>query len=72
MMMDAFFLQSGSTCKVYQFHITNWAFDGRCSNLSTLTNVIEEVARVQRETDNQPIVIHCRYVEVMSGSVSSV
>ena len=63
MMMDIFFVsfpQSGSTHQVIQFHITNWSFDGLCSNLSTVTDVIEEVARIQMETDNQPIVVHCR------------
>ena len=54
------FLQSGSPHQVKQFHITNWAFDCCCSNLSTLTDVIERVARVQRRTGNRPIVIHCR------------
>ena len=61
--MDVFFVsypQSGSTHQVIQFHITNWTFDGRCSNLSTVTDVIKEVARVQIGTGNQPIVVHCR------------
>ena len=63
MMMDVFFVsypQSGSAHQVNQFHITNWAFDGHCSNLSTVTDVIEEVTRVQMKTGNQPIVVHCR------------
>ena len=42
------------------FHITNWGPDGSCSNLKTVTDVIEEVGKVQRRTGNQPIVIHCR------------
>ena len=60
MMIDGSFSQSGSAHQVNQFHITNWAFDGSCPNLSTVINVIEQVARVQRRTSNQPIVIHCR------------
>ena len=60
MIIDGSFSQSGSAHQVNQFHITNWAFDGSCSNLSTVTDVIEEVARVQRRTGNQPIVTHCR------------
>jgi len=55
-----FFLQS-SNHHVSQFHITNWAPDGSCSNLKTVIDVIEEVSKVQRRTGNQPIVIHCRY-----------
>ena len=54
MMIDGSFSQSGSAHQVNQFHITNWAFDGSCPNLSTVINVIEQVARVQ------PIVMHCR------------
>ena len=38
-----------------QFHITNWAPDGSCSNLKTVTDVIEEVAKVQRRTGNHSI-----------------
>ena len=44
-----------------QFHITNWAPDGRCANLKTVTDVIEEVGKVQRRTGNNPILAHCRY-----------
>jgi len=60
MIMDGSLSQSGSARKVSQFHITNWASDGSCSNLSTVTEVIEKVTGVQRKTGNQPIVIHCR------------
>jgi len=44
-----------------QFHIVNWGPDGRCSNLKTVTDVIEEVSKVQRRTGNNPIVVHCRW-----------
>ena len=44
-----------------QFHVTNWSSDGTCSNLKVLTDVIEEVAKVQRRTGNNPILVHCRY-----------
>ncbi|KAL5486469.1 hypothetical protein EMCRGX_G018952 [Ephydatia muelleri] len=47
--------------QVTQFHITNWSPDGVCTNLATITDVIEEVDKVQRRTGNQPIVVHCRY-----------
>ena len=44
-----------------QFHITNWTPDGSCANLKTVTDVIEEVGKVQRRTGNNPILAHCRY-----------
>ena len=44
-----------------QFHITNWAPDGSCANLKTVTDVIEEVGKIQRRTGNNPILVHCRY-----------
>ena len=43
-----------------QFHITNWSPDGVCANLATITEVIEELDKVQRRTGNHPIVVHCR------------
>ena len=55
-----FLLQSGKAHQVMQFHIVNWGPDGRCSNLKTVTDVIEEVSKVQRRTGNNPIVVHCR------------
>ena len=58
------------------FHITNWAPDGSCANLKTVTDVIEEVGKVQRRTGNNPIVAHCRYallcVYVSSGEYCTV
>ena len=46
--------------QVTQFHITCWAPDGQCSNLKCVVNVIEEVTKVQRQTGNKPVFIHCR------------
>ena len=54
--------QSTQIQQVTQFHITNWSPDGVCTNLATITDVIEEVDKVQRRTGNQPIVVHCRYL----------
>ena len=54
-------LQSNKFDQVNQFHITNWAPDGHCSNIKSVTDVIEEVGKVQRRTGNHPIVVHCRY-----------
>ena len=45
---------------VTQFHVTNWSSDGTCSNLTVLTDVIEEVTKVQRRTGNYPVLVHCR------------
>ena len=55
------FFQSGKAHQVSQFHIVNWNADGRCSNLKTVTDVIEEVTKVQMRTGNNPIVVHCRW-----------
>ena len=54
------FIQTGKSQQVSQFHITNWAPDGSCGNLKTVTDVIAEVWKVQRKTGNHPIVVHCR------------
>eukprot|EP00731_Ephydatia_muelleri_P019055 Em0011g1095a len=53
--------------QVTQFHITNWSPDGVCTNLATITDVIEEVDKVQRRTGNQPIVVHCSDTVGKSG-----
>ena len=53
-------LQSGSVQQVSQFHITNWAPDGSCANLKTVSSVVDEMTKVQRKTGNHPIAIHCR------------
>ena len=54
--------QSTQIQQVTLFHITNWSPDGVCTNLATITDVIEEVGKVQKRTGNQPIVVHCRYL----------
>lgn len=46
---------------VTQFHIHNWMPDGQCSNLMTITRLLDEVTRNQIKTGNHPIVVHCRY-----------
>eukprot|EP00731_Ephydatia_muelleri_P019048 Em0011g1088a len=53
--------------QVTQFHITNWSPDGVCTNLATITDVIEEVDKAQRRTGNQPIVVHCSDTVGRSG-----
>ena len=46
--------------QVTHFHITNWDIDGQCSNLKSITDVIENVSIAQRRTGNNPIVVHCQ------------
>ena len=48
-------VQSRETLNVSQFHITNWAPDGSCSNIKTVTDVIDEIIKVQIRTGNKPI-----------------
>ena len=50
-----------------QFHITNWAAGGRCSNLKTIVDVIEEMTKVQIRSGNKPIVVHCNDTVTRSG-----
>ena len=45
-----------------QFHILNWSAQGKCSEVLTITNVIEEMYRVQCKTGNNPVVVHCQQV----------
>ena len=51
--------------EVTQFHIQNWSAQGKCSDVLTITNVIEEMYRVQRKTGNNPVVVHCRLVVLL-------
>ena len=58
-------LQSGKAQhQVTQFHIRNWNTQGKCSNPQTIIMVIEEIYKVQRRTDNKPIVVHCRWAVI--------
>ena len=52
--------QSGVSHEVTQFQILNWSSQGKCSYPQTIITVVEEVNKVQRRTDNKPIVVHCR------------
>ena len=58
-------VQSRETLNVSQFHITNWAPDGNCSNIKTVTDVIDEIIKVQIRTGNKPITVHCRFILVL-------
>ena len=52
-----------------QFHITCWRADGHCSklNLKSVTDVIEEMTKVQIRSGNKPIVVHCSDTVTRSG-----
>ena len=50
-----------------QFHLTCWTPDGRCSNLKSITDVIEEMTKVQIRSGNRPIVVHCNDTVTRSG-----
>ena len=40
-------IQTQKTHQLTQFHITNWNSSGKCENLKTVTDVNEEVIKVQ-------------------------
>ena len=61
------FLQTQKAHKVTQFHITCWRPDGHCSNLKSVTDVIEEMTKVQIRSGNKPIVVHCSDTVTRSG-----
>ena len=44
------------------FQVLNWTPDGQCSNLMTITRLLEGVTRNQIKTGNHPIVVHCRWI----------
>ena len=48
--------------QVVQLHMNNWAPDGTCSNLNTITSVMREMIDIQMKSGNHPIVVHCRYL----------
>ena len=50
-----------------QFQITCWTPDGCCSNLKSVTDVIEEMTKVQIRSGNRPIVVHCNDTVTRSG-----
>ena len=62
-----FLFQTQKAHKVTQFHITCWRPDGHCSNLKSVTDVIEEMTKVQIRSGNKPIVVHCSDTVTRSG-----
>jgi protein tyrosine phosphatase len=59
--------QLGEVRQVVQLHITNWAPDGHCSNLSSVIDVIAEMSKIQMRTGNHPILVHCSDTVSRSG-----
>ena len=55
-----------------QFHITCWSPDGHCSNLKSVTDVIEEMTKVQIRSGNKPIVVHCSDTVTRSGMLCAI
>ncbi|XP_064386154.1 uncharacterized protein LOC135334773 isoform X2 [Halichondria panicea] len=55
-----------------QFHITNWNSSGKCENFKAVTDVNEEVIKVQRRTGNNPVLVHCNDTATRSGMYCSV
>ncbi len=67
MSLSLMLLQSQKTHQVTQFQITCWRPDGCCSNLKSVTDVIEEMTKVQMRSGNKPIVVHCSDTVTRSG-----
>ena len=57
-------MQTQKARQLTQFHITNWKSSGKCENFKTVTDVNEEVIKVQRRTGNNTVLVHCKYVQV--------
>ena len=53
--------------QIFQYHITGWSVDGHCSNLKSITDVIEDLTKVQMRTSNKPTVVHCSDTVTRSG-----
>ncbi len=52
-------LQNKQSHQLTQFQITNWRSDGRCENFKTVTDVNEEVIKIQIKSGNKSILVHC-------------
>ena len=54
--------QSGEIRNLFHFHFTEWAERSIPLNGVGLFDMMKCVTRVQQQTGNGPIVVHCRYV----------
>ncbi|CAI8052760.1 Receptor-type tyrosine-protein phosphatase alpha [Geodia barretti] len=59
--------ETGKSHQVSQFHITNWAPDGSCGKLNSVSSVVEEMTKIQRRTGNHTITVHCSDTVSRSG-----
>ena len=55
-----------------QLHITSWIANGHCSNLKSITDVIEEMTKEQMRSGNKPIVVHCSDTATRSGMLCAI
>ena len=45
-----------------QFHITNWTAGDQFPDMKNVITMIDNIAKVQRKTGNNTIVVHGRYI----------
>ncbi|XP_064386417.1 receptor-type tyrosine-protein phosphatase alpha-like isoform X4 [Halichondria panicea] len=60
------------TLQIIQIQILDWKSTGACANFKIVTDVNEEVVKVQRRTGNKAIVVHCSDTATRSGMYCSV
>ncbi|XP_064386420.1 receptor-type tyrosine-protein phosphatase kappa-like [Halichondria panicea] len=60
------------TLQIIQIQILDWKSTGACANFKIITDVNEEVVKVQRRTGNKAIVVHCSDTATRSGMYCSV
>ncbi|XP_064386119.1 sushi, von Willebrand factor type A, EGF and pentraxin domain-containing protein 1-like isoform X4 [Halichondria panicea] len=60
------------TQQIIQIQILDWKSTGACANLKIVTDVNEEVIKVQRRTGNKAIVVHCSDTATRSGMYCSI
>ncbi|XP_064386430.1 receptor-type tyrosine-protein phosphatase alpha-like isoform X2 [Halichondria panicea] len=60
------------TLQIIQIQILDWKLTGACANFKIITDVNEEVVKVQRRTGNKAIVVHCSDTATRSGMYCSV
>ena len=56
-----FLRKSGEIRSIYHFHFTDWAERSIPLNGVGLLDMMKCITRVQQQTGNGPIIIHCRY-----------
>ena len=67
-----FFRQTKKTLQIIQIQILDWKLTGACANFKIITDVNEEVVKVQRRTGNKAIVVHCRCVFFVNNYVFNI